>query len=88
MSQRRPASVGAKRVLSLTVDRVPAAAIEGLAAVPGERVLRADVGDVGAEVPELIRRVRAAGLAVEDVQVRGPSLHAVFLHLTGRELRE
>ena len=25
---------------------------------------------------------------VEDVEVRGPSLQAVFIHLTGRELRE
>jgi len=25
---------------------------------------------------------------VSDVEVRAPSLHAVFIHLTGRELRE
>ncbi len=25
---------------------------------------------------------------VEDVEVRGPSLQSVFIHLTGRELRE
>jgi hypothetical protein len=25
---------------------------------------------------------------VDDVEVRGPSLQSVFIHLTGRELRE
>jgi hypothetical protein len=30
----------------------------------------------------------AAGCKVLDVEVRSPSLHAVFIHLTGRELRE
>ena len=28
------------------------------------------------------------GGQIDDVEVRPPSLHAVFLHLTGRELRE
>ena len=32
------------------------------------------------------RRLRAP--RKEDVDVRGPSLQAVFIHLTGRELRE
>ena len=29
-----------------------------------------------------------AGRPVDDVEVRGPSLQSVFIHLTGRELRE
>ena len=29
-----------------------------------------------------------AGGQVSDVEVRAPSLHSVFIHLTGRELRE
>ena len=33
-------------------------------------------------------RVRQTGHMVEDVEVRGPSLQSVFIHLTGRELRE
>jgi hypothetical protein len=56
---------------------------------PGEpRVLRARVRDVAAELPVLLDRVRQTGRAVEDIDVRGPSLQAVFIHLTGRELRE
>jgi ABC-2 type transport system ATP-binding protein len=44
--------------------------------------------DVAAELPPLLDRVRIAGKLVDDVEVRGPSLQSVFIHLTGRELRE
>ena len=50
--------------------------------------LRARLTDVAYELPLLLERVRQAGRAVEDVDVRGPSLQSVFIHLTGRELRE
>ncbi len=52
------------------------------------RRVRARLIDVASELPVLLDRVRQAGRAVEDVDVRGPSLQAVFIHLTGRELRE
>jgi linearmycin/streptolysin S transport system ATP-binding protein len=52
------------------------------------RVLRARMHDVAIELPPLLERVRKAGRAVDDVEVRGPSLQSVFIHLTGRELRE
>jgi ABC-2 type transport system ATP-binding protein len=44
--------------------------------------------DVAVELPPLLERVHQSGVQVEDVDVRGPSLQAVFIHLTGRELRE
>ena len=44
--------------------------------------------DVAADLPPLLERVRASGRLVDDVEVRGPSLQSVFIHLTGRELRE
>ena len=50
--------------------------------------LRARLHDVAAELPPLLARVPPGRPAVEDVDVRGPSLQAVFIHLTGRELRE
>jgi linearmycin/streptolysin S transport system ATP-binding protein len=52
------------------------------------RLLRARVRDVAEELPALLTRVRQTGRAVEDVDVRGPSLQSVFIHLTGRDLRE
>jgi len=52
------------------------------------RLLRARMRDVAIELPPLLDRVRQAGRSVDDVEVRGPSLQSVFIHLTGRELRE
>ena len=52
------------------------------------RVVRTRMRDVAVELPPLLVRIREAGRTVDDVEVRGPSLQAVFIHLTGRELRE
>ena len=52
------------------------------------RVVKARMRDVAAELPPLLDRIRLAGRSVDDVEVRGPSLQSVFIHLTGRELRE
>jgi linearmycin/streptolysin S transport system ATP-binding protein len=51
-------------------------------------ILKARMQDVAAELPPLLDCIRTAGRAVDDVEVRGPSLQSVFIHLTGRELRE
>ncbi len=52
------------------------------------RLVRARMRDVALELPPLLDRVRQSGRSVDDVEVRGPSLQSVFIHLTGRELRE
>jgi ABC-2 type transport system ATP-binding protein len=39
-------------------------------------------------LPDLLRITNDAGIEVFSVEVREPDLEAVFLHLTGRELRE
>jgi len=52
------------------------------------RQVRARMTDVATDLPRLLDGIRAAGGAVDDVEVRGPSLQVVFIHLTGRELRE
>jgi ABC-2 type transport system ATP-binding protein len=44
--------------------------------------------NVALELPPLLQRITAEGRAVDDVEVRGPSLQSVFIHLTGRDLRE
>ncbi len=86
-------TVGRGRIVTLRLD----APLERLAAgddpaieidATDARTVRARLGDVASELPLLLERVRLAGRSVEDVDVRGPSLQAVFIHLTGRELRE
>ncbi len=82
------ATVGAHRTVTLTLDRAPAAAIPGLEAADGDRVLTAQLRDIDAELAPLLGRVAAAGCGVVDLELRRPSLQSVFIHLTGRELRE
>ncbi len=81
-------TVGEGRRVSLSVDRMPAQALLGLEPDAAGTTLSAHVKDVAAELPALLQKAASAGLEVRDVAVRGPSLHAVFIHLTGRELRE
>ena len=86
-------TVGRHRLVTLRLAApVPSFAAGGGAAIDVDpedaSVLRARMTDVAGELPLLLQRIRAAGGAVDDVEVRGPSLQAVFIHLTGRELRE
>ena len=80
-------TVGSHLQVVLRLDRVP----PGRAGIEGEwhdRELATRMRDVATELPVLLERLRAGGSAIEDLQVRGPSLQSVFLHLTGTELRE
>jgi hypothetical protein len=40
------------------------------------------------EIGALLESAAKGGLDLEDVSLRRPNLESVFLHLTGRELRE
>jgi ABC-2 type transport system ATP-binding protein len=81
-------TVGTRRQVTLTLDRPLPQPLDGLSAEVDVRTVRLQVTDVAAELPPLLERVRAAGCHVEDVGVQSPTLQLVFLHLTGRELRE
>jgi ABC-2 type transport system ATP-binding protein len=54
----------------------------------GDKVLSARIDDVSAHLPGLIEWVRDEGYAIADIEVQAPSLHHVFLHLTGHQLRD
>ena len=89
-------TVGRHRLVTLRLDGpVNGAAVALSNGQPGvevdaddPRVLRARMRDVAVDLPPLLERVRQTGHLVDDVEVRGPSLQSVFIHLTGRELRE
>jgi len=82
-------TIGRYRLVTLRLDADLASAPNG-AEIDSEdaRVVRAKVSDVARDLPALLAAVTAQQRAVEDVEVRGPSLQSVFIHLTGRELRE
>ena len=82
-------TVGRHRIVTLRVDAPIAPVPPGIdVSADDARVLRAKVTNVARELPALLSVINAQGREVEDVEVRGPSLQAVFIHLTGRELRE
>ncbi len=76
------------RRLRLALESIAAIAPAGFRLEEGGATLTATISDVAGELPELLTRVRAAGLSVRDVEVRTASLQTVFLTLTGKELRE
>lgn len=85
--------VGQKDRVSITGDM--AAAGDSLGGVIGvsdvslsERRLDVLVADAGAVLPELLARVSEAGASITGVEVVEPNLEAVFLHLTGKALRD
>jgi ABC-2 type transport system ATP-binding protein len=83
-------TVGRHRLVTLRVDAPLTPEHAGAIEIDPDdsRLGRVRLTDVGAELPPLLDRLRRAGRSVEDLDVRGPSLQAVFIHLTGRELRE
>ena len=81
-------TVGAQRRVTLALDRAPSRALPGFETGAASTALVTQVRDVAAELPALLAVVQEAGCKVLDVEVRSPSLHAVFIHLTGRDLRE
>jgi ABC-2 type transport system ATP-binding protein len=87
LSELIASTVGAHRRVTFKLAE-PGPKLEGLKASDDRRELVAEVRDVGLELPALLSRIREAGGQVNDLAVHSPSLHSVFIHLTGRELRE
>ena len=78
-------TVGRHRIVTLRLNTVPASLPPGVGLVPEDpRLLRARVSNFAQELPALLSAVGAQGAEIEDVEVRGPSLQSVFIHLTGR----
>jgi ABC-2 type transport system ATP-binding protein len=97
MSELVAQTVGLHRIVTIRLDapidgdeaRAVTTGSDAISTDPADnRTLKARLHDVGADLPPLLERIRRAGRLVDDVEVRGPSLQSVFIHLTGRELRE
>ncbi len=54
----------------------------------GDEAIDLVVDDARARLPEILSQAATAGAAVKTVEVAEPDLEAVFLHLTGRALRD
>jgi len=66
-----------------------AAAMSGVfSASPSDHGLEVLVDEASTILPELLSRVAAGGASITGVEVFEPNLEAVFLHLTGKALRD
>jgi ABC-2 type transport system ATP-binding protein len=52
------------------------------------RELRLDVKDAPTAVAEVVTTATSAGVSLADVEITRPDLESVFLHLTGKALRD
>ncbi|MEM9645145.1 MAG: ABC transporter ATP-binding protein [Planctomycetota bacterium] len=50
--------------------------------------LTAKIDDVAGDLPRVLQSAERQGYQIHDVEVQAPTLHHVFLHLTGHELRD
>jgi ABC-2 type transport system ATP-binding protein len=85
-------TIGPAQELTIRTDvYIPNAVREQLgrfAAVMNGTVATVSVRSAAVEVPEILSIFRTADIHVRDMTLKSPTLEAVFLVLTGRELRE
>lgn len=81
-------TLGAGRRVEFTVDPCPADPIDGFEIDYDAGRVSCRVEELATELPRRLEQLAAGGSQVVDVEIAAPSLQAVFLHLTGRELRE
>ncbi|MGB7861074.1 MAG: ABC transporter ATP-binding protein [Acidimicrobiia bacterium] len=87
--------VGEKDRVTITGSGALGAAAGAIAAMDGvseasstEREIQVLAVDASTILPELLSKATSAGAAITGVQVVEPNLEAVFLHLTGKALRD
>jgi len=82
-------TIGTGRRVVLDIDGNPPQALTGGRFEPaGENSISCQVDDVAGELAGVLAEAAATGARVADVRIEAPSLQSVFIHLTGRELRE
>lgn len=81
-------TVGTNQRLSVRFRTKPTIPLHSLAFDETGNVGSCDISDVPSELPEFLESLADAGAEVEHVMLQGPTLQHVFLHLTGKELRE
>lgn len=81
------ATIGRERRVTITLDRAASDVSLNDFTFDGPRAV-GRMGNVAAELPAILTQLAERGCRVEDVHIDTPTLQAVFIHLTGRELRE
>ena len=89
------ASLGADQIVEIAVAGDPEPLLAGLAGAPGVREVALRNGRlvlsctaIGAALPAVLARLEREGRTVEALTTHQPTLEDVFVHLTGRGLRD
>jgi ABC-2 type transport system ATP-binding protein len=89
--------VGDETVISIAAADVPEGAETDVAAIPGVQAVTRDAEsggfevlamDAGAVLAPIVEALAAGGGHITSVEVKEPNLESVFLHLTGKSLRD
>jgi ABC-2 type transport system ATP-binding protein len=88
-------STGVTGVITVTADGLTQAVVDGLVdleevtgAVLSERKLTLNMARSSNLLPVIVEKLTAGGASIHSVDVTVPNLETVFLHLTGKSLRE
>jgi ABC-2 type transport system ATP-binding protein len=88
-------NAGLQTGLNLTVVGEVATCVEVLRSIPEvsqvrcrDNQVRVDAAAANQLLPQLLQRLVSAGVTVRSVEVTAPNLGDVFLHYTGRDLRD
>lgn len=86
-------TVGASRLVRIRLDRpltrpLRVSGDQTPVAKPGDDKFETRIADVSTQLPALLQSCSDHGQQVLDIEVQSPSLHHVFLDLTGHELRD
>ncbi len=82
-------TIGNTRRVRIALDRpVPTTLPESDHVVGMPNQLERKVLDIATELPALLSAVAQTDAIIKDIHIESPTLQDVFLHLTGRELRE
>lgn len=81
-------TIGARREVAIETRGILVAAPPGLEWNSARNRFVCFVDNVVEELPQILERIQQVGGTITDLEVHQPNLHHVFLHLTGKELRE
>ena len=81
-------TIGARREVAIETQGILVAAPPGMEWDPTRNRFVCFVDNVVEELPFILERIQRVGGTISDLEVHQPNLHHVFLHLTGKELRE
>ena len=81
-------TVGDAIGLEFTITGLPLVSIAGLSYYEDSKTYRTTIASAADELPRLLEQIAHLGGEVIDMHMHRSDLHQVFLHLTGRQLRE